>query len=340
MAATRAVQTAFQISARLSVPARFQQSKTRTVTKSLRKSNDWYIKRHRGSPETFKAATICTMSNTKPTKQTAASAGRSSNAEVLEVCEVVETCETPHVSTLPQEEPVVLNVIPVDEVPDIAPPREETPKEKPLPDEDTPGEDSDDSSIMMAQGLLFINLASMLFGTSSVMIKSSNAADLPAEYILPLRFTLAAVCFAPQIIKAFKNEKMREAGLVSGFWLFVGYALQAYGLETTSAARGSFCLAFTVLAVPLILGAGGRKIEKAQWIASVVALGGVGLLTTSGGDIQIGDGLCLVSAALFGYHKILVEKYSRQFDNGVAFTGVSIVLFLTAMHKSKTLQVM
>jgi hypothetical protein len=49
---------------------------------------------------------------------------------------------------------------------------------------------------------------------------------------------------------------------------------------------------------------------------------GVGLLTTSGGDFQVGDALCLGSATLFGFHKILVEKYCRQIDDGVAFTGV------------------
>jgi len=184
----------------------------------------------------------------------------------------------------------------------------------------------------LTQGLLYVNLTALLFGTSAVLIKSASETDMPPEYTLPLRFTIAALCFAPQIVRGLKDARIRDAGVKAGFWLFIGYALQAVGLQSTTAARGSFALAFTVIAIPLLLPLvePGRKIENSQWAASVIALTGVGLLTTSGGDFQVGDALCLGSATLFGFHKILVEKYCRQIDDGVAFTGVQI-LVITAL---------
>ena len=271
-AATRAVPHALQISAGLYDRNFFQHSK-RPATVLFKKTSVSYFKRHTPSHEIVRASTtFSSVTDTKLKKEKA-----STTVSTEEVCDVLETCDTPHVSIYTPEDSSVAAVIPVNELGGRAPAiaeHSEPPESPKSPHVDEENRPKEEAPVLMAQGLLFINLASMLFGTSSVMIKSSTAADLPAEYILPLRFSIAALCFAPQIAKALKDEKMREAGLVSGFWLFVGYVLQAYGLETTSAARGSFCLAFTVLAVPLILGTGGRKIEKSQWIASAVALGG------------------------------------------------------------------
>ena len=53
-----------------------------------------------------------------------------------------------------------------------------------------------------------------------------------------------------------------------------GYILQAIGLETTTAAHGSFTGTIMVLIVPVLVGLSGRKISNTTWIASLIALFG------------------------------------------------------------------
>lgn len=65
----------------------------------------------------------------------------------------------------------------------------------------------------LTQGLLYVNLTALLFGTSAVLIKSASETDMPPEYTLPLRFTIAALCFAPQIVRGLKDARIRDAGV-------------------------------------------------------------------------------------------------------------------------------
>ena len=65
-----------------------------------------------------------------------------------------------------------------------------------------------------------------------------------------------------------------QAGAELGLWLFGGYILQALGLETTTAAHGSFTGTIMVLIVPVLVGLSGRKVANSTWIGALVALFG------------------------------------------------------------------
>ena len=54
-----------------------------------------------------------------------------------------------------------------------------------------------------------------------------------------------------------------------------GYILQAIGLESTTAAHGSFTGTIMVLIVPLLVGLSGRKVATKTWLAAFVALVGM-----------------------------------------------------------------
>lgn len=56
--------------------------------------------------------------------------------------------------------------------------------------------------------------------------------------------------------------------------------MQAIGLETTTAAHGSFTGTVMVLIVPLLVGLSGRKVSKTTWVASIVALIGMQMGST------------------------------------------------------------
>lgn len=86
-----------------------------------------------------------------------------------------------------------------------------------------------------------------------------------------LRFGIAALCFAPNAVRGFKDPKMRIAAVELGLYLFGeaallpayqaqvyylvvaaseplhagGYICQAWGLEYTTAGRAAFTFTFT-----------------------------------------------------------------------------------------------
>ncbi|KAK9800334.1 hypothetical protein WJX73_004585 [Symbiochloris irregularis] len=162
--------------------------------------------------------------------------------------------------------------------------------------------------------MIALNVGAVLFGSNQVVIKSVEH-DLSPNSLSALRFLIAAVCFSPLAVKGLQKAKLRTAALELGFWLFGGYTAQALGLEYTTAAKGAFTGTFTVIAVPLLVGFSGRKVPATTWAAAVVALAGVGLLTTGGSGFTWGDALCIGSAVLFGVHKFRTETVTAQFKD-------------------------
>lgn len=190
--------------------------------------------------------------------------------------------------------------------------------------------DSDESMFSGSlKGMLFLNLGAALFGSNQVVIKTTER-HLSPGVLSAVRFLIAAVCFSPSIAQGLQKPKLRSAGFELGCWLFGGYTAQALGLVSTTAARGAFTGTFTVLVVPLLVGLSGRKISTTTWIAAAVALLGVGCLTTSGSDPNIGDLWCIISAILFGVHKWRSEALTGQFEETTELVAVQIFFLALA----------
>lgn len=204
----------------------------------------------------------------------------------------------------------------VEEEEDAAGPRGGVDTEETVPDEE---KQPSRWTATHAQGLLLLNLSAMLFGSNQVAIKQTEEL-LSGGALSAGRFGLAALFFLPSILKGLKNKPARNAAAELGLWLFAGYQLQAYGLGSTTASHGAFSGTFTVLAVPILAGLSGRKIPVSTWIAAVVAIFGVGLLTGDGaggggGAPILGDFLCVLSAFFFGVHKWRTEKYTTELED-------------------------
>lgn len=179
------------------------------------------------------------------------------------------------------------------------------------------------------KGMLFLNLGAALFGSNQVVIKTTERHLSPGA-LSALRFCIAAVCFAPSIVQGLQKPKLRSAAFELGCWLFGGYTAQALGLISTTASRGAFTGTFTVLVVPILVGLSGRKISMSTWIAAAVALLGVGCLTTSGADPNIGDLWCILSAIMFGVHKWRSEDLTAQFEETTELVSVQIFFLALA----------
>eukprot|EP01023_Acetabularia_acetabulum_P024822 TRINITY_DN2388_c0_g1_i3.p1 TRINITY_DN2388_c0_g1~~TRINITY_DN2388_c0_g1_i3.p1 ORF type:complete len:415 (-),score=76.07 TRINITY_DN2388_c0_g1_i3:3178-4422(-) len=180
--------------------------------------------------------------------------------------------------------------------------------------EEEQGEDNADTNKFSGsiKGMVLLNIGALLFGSNQVAIKTTEEILAPSA-LSAIRFLIAALVFSPKIIRGLQKPELRLAAMELGCWLFGGYQAQAYGLAATTAARGAFTGTFTVLAVPILVGLSGRKIPLSTWGAAVVAIFGVGLLTTSGGDFSVGDAWCIASAILFGVHKFRTETITARF---------------------------
>lgn len=145
-----------------------------------------------------------------------------------------------------------------------------------------------------------------------------------------LRFSVAALCFLPLVPGALKRVPLPSA-MELGFWLTLGYTFQAIGLSMTSASHGAFTGAFTVLTVPVLIGLSGKQVGRTVWFSAAAALLGISLLTGEGGQPNLGDLACVVSAVLFGIHTWRVEAIVSEVNDAKGLAALQLgVLGLTS----------
>lgn len=166
------------------------------------------------------------------------------------------------------------------------------------------------------QGVLMLNLLTILFGSNMALLKmSEGVGGMEPELFTAVRFATAAAALAPLgLTKALRDPQLALGGLELGFWAAGGYATQAMALLSADASRVSFLSAFTVISVPLLAGLTGKETPKCTWLCVALALGGVSLLEAGGSaPFGVGDAWALTSALLFGVHILRTEHYAHMF---------------------------
>lgn len=76
-------------------------------------------------------------------------------------------------------------------------------------------------------------------------MKEVEAIMDPAAFTA-VRFTMSAIPFIPLVLRARGDVRTRNAGIELGFWVSLGYLMQALGLLTSDSGRASFLSMFTV----------------------------------------------------------------------------------------------
>ncbi|KAF9587098.1 hypothetical protein IFM89_039681, partial [Coptis chinensis] len=99
------------------------------------------------------------------------------------------------------------------------------------------------------------------------------------------------------------NVHIRTAGIELGFWVSLGYLMQALGLLTSDAGRASFISLFTVIVVPLLDGMLGAKVPALTWLGAFMSVLGVAMLETSGSPP------CVCVVAVFSIMWYLIEGW-------------------------------
>ncbi|KAK6134140.1 hypothetical protein DH2020_032090 [Rehmannia glutinosa] len=161
------------------------------------------------------------------------------------------------------------------------------------------------------RSIILLNVITIIYASNIPVVKEVEAIIDPEAFTV-VRFAVAAIPFLPFVFQARDDTHTRNAGIELGFWVSLGYILQALGLLTSDAGRASFLCMFTVIVVPLIDGMLGSAIPPRTWFGALMSIIGVAMLESSGSPPCIGDLLNFLSAVSFGIHMLRTEHISRS----------------------------
>jgi len=151
----------------------------------------------------------------------------------------------------------------------------------------------------------------VIWGATFVTVKGALDDSDPFTF-LTLRFAVGAASAALLARGQLADPAVWRRGLPLGVLMFLGYALQTAGLETTSASRSAFLTGLSVVFVPFASRVVARvpprqsvdPVKLAAWAS--LALAALGLWQLSGVDLaapwSTGDLLTLACALAYGFH--------------------------------------
>jgi drug/metabolite transporter (DMT)-like permease len=168
---------------------------------------------------------------------------------------------------------------------------------------------------------LALLFCALVWGSTFVVVKDA-LADVSVFVYLAVRFALAAFVMAFLYWRSLRglNRCTVWAGIQIGLFMFGGYAFQTTGLRFTTPSKAAFLTGSSVIIVPLILAAfGRRRINAWIWIGALSALGGLYLLTIPPegiGGLNRGDPIAFGCAIMFALHCIFIGRYVEKHSVG------------------------
>ncbi|KAM2658476.1 hypothetical protein EV2_021183 [Malus domestica] len=184
------------------------------------------------------------------------------------------------------------------------------------------------------RSIILLNVITVVYASNFSIVKEVEAVMDPAAFTV-VRFAVSAIPFIPFVFQARGDAQTCKAGIELGFWVSLGYLMQALGLQTSDAGRASFLSMFTVVIVPLLDGMLGAIVPARTWFGAFVSIIGVAMLESSGSPPSVGDLLNFLSAVFFGVHMLRTEHISRntKSENFLALLGyeVCVVTVMSAI---------
>jgi drug/metabolite transporter (DMT)-like permease len=159
-------------------------------------------------------------------------------------------------------------------------------------------------------------LVTATWGSTFFLIK--DLLDrIPVLDFLALRFaiaTLTLLVIFPRAVGRLSSSS-RRAALVLGGLYGIAQILQTAGLAHTPASVSGFITGMYVVATPLFAAPLLKQsIDRTTWLAVLLAVVGLGVLSLSGLSIGYGEALTLVAAMLYALHIVGLGAWSRHGD--------------------------
>lgn len=168
-------------------------------------------------------------------------------------------------------------------------------------------------------GQLLLFLATVAWGTSFFILKET-INEVPAFFVIGVRFLFAGIVLALIFIKKFKflDKKTFIAGVIIGLSVTAAYMTQTIGLMHTTPGRNAFLTSSYCVMCPFLLWMTYKiKPKLYNIISAVLCVVGIGLISLSGdngtgSNLILGDGLTLVSAVFFGFQIIFIDRFQQK----------------------------
>ncbi|MFA5160837.1 MAG: EamA family transporter [Elusimicrobiales bacterium] len=165
--------------------------------------------------------------------------------------------------------------------------------------------------------MIFLRYAGLVYcaaiwGSTFFAVKDALSSISPAA-LVAYRFLICAALMFPFALRGGGLRRhIRESAILS-FYLALLYVSQTWGLKYTAAATSGFVTGMFVFFTPLILFLFfGRRIERRQWAASLLAVAGLWLLTGGISGFNRGDAVTILAAVCYAAHVILTGEYMRE----------------------------
>lgn len=173
-------------------------------------------------------------------------------------------------------------------------------------------------------GRIALFSAALIWGSSFFVMKDA-VSGVPVFLLLAFRFTVGCGLLSVVFWQKWKkcSRRLLFHGLVVGVLLFAAYTAQTYGLKETTPGKNAFLTAVYCVLVPfvnwLLL---RRRPSRWNWIAAVMCLGGIGLVSLDGSlTMNRGDALTLLGGVFYALHLVAVSRYGEE-DDAVLLTTV------------------
>lgn len=150
-----------------------------------------------------------------------------------------------------------------------------------------------------------------VWGATFFMVKDALAGVDPVSMVAE-RFLLSALLLAPwAFTRPTRFRHLKESAILAVL-LFLLYVSQTIGLKYTTASNSGFITGLFVIFVPIFLLIFFRRPPtKVQWASSLLALGGLWLLTGGIRRANFGDLITLIAAATYAGHLLVTDTYVR-----------------------------
>lgn len=152
-----------------------------------------------------------------------------------------------------------------------------------------------------------------IWGATFVIVKEAVSC-YPTFSFLSLRFALAVFSFLPLLLgkKSLPKPGELKAGLLTGLFLFAGYAFQTLGLRFTTASKAGFITGLSVVIVPMLSALFlGQSPPGRVWVGAGLAAIGLAFLSLKGSLIpSVGDLLVLACAVAYAAQIVALGKFA------------------------------
>ena len=169
------------------------------------------------------------------------------------------------------------------------------------------------ASLLATLALLLVTAS---WGSTFFLIKIV-LEDMPVLDFLAVRFAIATVTLLlifPRAVSRL-SVQARRSGVVLGLLYGIAQILQTAGLEHTPASVSGFITGMYVVCTPLLAAPLlKQRIGGLTWVAVLLAVGGLAVLSLRGLSVGFGEGLTLVAAVLYALHIVGLGAWSKPAD--------------------------